>query len=219
MNHTFVAVATELATGHEAWIRKGSLVEAISASYALPGLFEPVRHEGRWLIDGALVNPIPVSVCRALGARLVIAVNLNTDAVGKSNHHDGHMIETLYSEDHDSGWRKKLVDTGRTERAIARQFFGKKKESPGIVNVMMGSLNIMQDRLSRSRLATDPADVLIAPHVGHISLIDFDKAPELIAQGEAAAAHALPFIEDALVRLNGHEDLVDGTDLDQPLAI
>ncbi len=221
LNHTFVAVATELATGHEAWLRKGSLVDAISASYALPGLFEPVRHDGRWLIDGALVNPIPVSVCRALGARLVIAVNLNTDAVGKSNHHDGHMIETLYSEEHDSGWRKRLVDTGRTERAIARQFFGKKKESPGIVNVMMGSLNIMQDRLSRSRLATDPADVLIAPHVGHISLIDFDKAPDLIAQGEAAAAHALPFIEDALTRLNGHDDPADDVDTDetQPLAI
>jgi NTE family protein len=79
----YVAVATEIGTGHEVWVARGRLVDAMRASYALPGIFKPVRIDGRWLFDGALVNPVPVSVCRALGARYVIAVNLNADISGK----------------------------------------------------------------------------------------------------------------------------------------
>jgi NTE family protein len=203
LGRTFVAVATELATGHEAWLRKGPIVEAIRASYALPGLFEPVLHDNRWLIDGALVNPIPVSVCRALGARLVIAVNLNNDAVAMSNQFDGHMIETMHGDVHNTEWKKRLSTGRKAEPTITRRLLGTKNQTPGLTNVMMGSLNIMQDRLSRSRLAADPADVLIAPRVGHISLIEFDKAKELIEQGEAAATHAIPFVEQALTQLNG----------------
>ncbi|MEQ9520708.1 MAG: patatin-like phospholipase family protein [Parvibaculum sp.] len=209
LGRTFVAVATELSTGHEAWLREGSIVNAIRASYALPGLFEPVLHDGRWLIDGALVNPIPVSACRAMGARLVIAVNLNSDAHGISNHFDGHMIETMRTEQHPASWRQKrhakqASKTGEIQKkSIARQILGSRRETPGLTSVMVGALNIMQDRLSRSRLAADPADVTITPHVGHISLIDFDKAQELIAKGEAAATHAVPFIERALSQMNG----------------
>ncbi|MGD9867242.1 MAG: patatin-like phospholipase family protein, partial [Hyphomicrobiales bacterium] len=73
LNRRFVAVATELGTGHEIWLSKGRLVPAMHASYALPGIFRPVHLNGRWLIDGAFVNPVPVSVCRALGANIVIA--------------------------------------------------------------------------------------------------------------------------------------------------
>ena len=76
---TFGAVATEIGSGHEVWLRKGDLVQAIRASYALPGIFEPLRIDSRWLFDGALVNPVPVTLCRALGAELVIAVNLVGD--------------------------------------------------------------------------------------------------------------------------------------------
>ncbi|HEX5930793.1 MAG TPA: patatin-like phospholipase family protein, partial [Methyloceanibacter sp.] len=83
LERKFVAVATELGTGHEVWLNKGSLVNALKASFALPGIFRPVQINGRWLIDGALVNPIPVSVCRALGARIVIAVNLSSDPFGR----------------------------------------------------------------------------------------------------------------------------------------
>ena len=83
LDRKFVAVATELGTGHEVWLNKGSLVNALKASFALPGIFRPVQINGRWLIDGALVNPIPVSVCRALGARIVIAVNLASDPFGR----------------------------------------------------------------------------------------------------------------------------------------
>ena len=77
------AIATELRTGHEIWLTRGRLVEALMASYALPGIFPPKRIGGRWLMDGALVNPLPISAARALGARLVIAVNLNADNFGR----------------------------------------------------------------------------------------------------------------------------------------
>ena len=81
----FVAVTAEMATGHETWLTKGDLADAIEAAYALPGVFPPRNVNGRWLIDGALVNPLPVSVCRALGARLVIAVGLHADAFGRAS--------------------------------------------------------------------------------------------------------------------------------------
>ena len=83
----FAAIATEIGTGHEIWLTRGRLVDALRASYALPGIFPPVRLGGRWLVDGALVNPVPVSAARALGARLVIAVNLNTDMFGRGIDH------------------------------------------------------------------------------------------------------------------------------------
>lgn len=241
LGRTFIAVATELSTGHEIWLRHGPIVEAIRASYALPGLFEPVSHEGRWLIDGALVNPVPVSPCRAMGARLVIAVNLNADALGTANIFDGHTVETMSGEPvsektspnetsndktkngepaddethKHSWWAKTKNRVSPSERTIARHFLGTKKNAPGLTSVMSGALNIMQDRLSRSRLAADPADVIITPHVGHISLIEFDKAEELIRKGEDAANHALPFIEKALSRLNDHPEPATR----QPVAI
>ncbi len=231
LGRTFIAVATELSTGHETWLRQGSIVEAIRASYALPGLFEPVSHEGRWLIDGALVNPVPVSPCRAMGARLVIAVNLNADALGTANIFDGHTVETMSGEPvssktrpdetaddethKHSWWARTKNRVSPSERTIARHFLGTKKNAPGLTSVMSGALNIMQDRLSRSRLAADPADVIITPRVDHISLIEFDKAEELISKGEDAANHALPFIEKALSRLNGHAEPATH----QPVAI
>ena len=96
LERKFVAVATELGTGHEVWLNKGSLVNALQASFALPGIFRPVKINGRWLIDGALVNPVPVSVCRALGARIVIAVNLSSDSVNKGSViHDQEILAEL----------------------------------------------------------------------------------------------------------------------------
>src|SRR5581483_4307753 len=79
----FAAIATEFNTGHEIWLTRGRLAEALRASYALPGIFPPVLIGGRWLVDGALVNPVPVSAARALGARVVIAVNLEADRFGR----------------------------------------------------------------------------------------------------------------------------------------
>src|SRR6185312_11872977 len=80
----FASVATEVRTGHEIWLTHGRLVDAMRASYALPGIFAPMLVGDRWLVDGALVNPVPVSTARALGAEIVIAANLSNDVFGHS---------------------------------------------------------------------------------------------------------------------------------------
>jgi NTE family protein len=204
----FVCVATELGTGHEVWLQQGNLLEAIRASYALPGLFAPARIDGRWLLDGALVNPVPVSVCRALGARAVIAVNLSADSFGQVP-----LVESEAEIGLNGGLEAdpaKPHGGGRLARgaALAKQLLGRAGDGgsdgePSLFSVMASSLNIVQDRLTRSRLAGDPPDAQIAPKLGHIGLMEFDRAEESIGLGEQAVEAALPAIRDALRRLNG----------------
>ncbi len=203
LERTFIAVTAELATAHEIWIREGSLVDAIKASYALPGVFPPVMRKNRWLIDGALVNPVPVSVCRAFGARLVIAVSLQSDAFGKSNLEEGRRLQ---EEENGNGNGDNHVSFAESLKAkprnlIMRQLFGTGHAAPGVGTVMLGALNIVMDRLGRSRMAGDPPDVRIAPRVGHISLLDFDRAEESIKLGEEAFEEQLPRLEEALAIL------------------
>ena len=185
LDRKFVAVATELGTGHEVWLNKGSLVNALRASFSLPGIFRPVKINGRWLMDGALVNPIPVSVCRALGARIVIAVNLNSDVIGKGSiihDHEAFAEPPAPPED--------MRLPGHNGRAaihlLHRQIFGRGNGAPGISSVMMDAINITQDRIARSRLAGDPPDITITPKVGGIGLFDFHCAGEAMAQGARA---------------------------------
>lgn len=196
----FVAVATELATGHEYWVQKGSLVDAIRASYALPGVFSPVQVDSRWLVDGALVNPVPVSVCRALGARLVIAVNLNADVFGKSR------VGADRKPDEKSAFPEERGLEGLTGTTpgniVMRQLFGHDKSGPSMFSVMVGSLNIIQDRLSRSRLAGDPPDVVVTPRLGNIGLLEFHRAEEAIAEGILSVERAMPSLKDALAVLS-----------------
>lgn len=203
LDRRFVAVTTELATGHEIWLRQGNLVEALRASYALPGIFSPVRVDGRLLIDGALVNPVPVSTCRAFGARLVIAVNLNTDIFGFGTVRKGDRLETEQELTEDDPAIGSLLAGARVSSRIAlRQLLGSAKGMPGLTTVMFGAFNIVQDRLARSRLAGDPPDILVTPSVAHISLLDFHRAEEAIMIGEKAMRDALPQIQEALNVLN-----------------
>jgi NTE family protein len=203
LDRRFVAVSTELATGHEIWLREGNLVEALRASYALPGIFTPVRIDGRLLVDGALVNPVPVSTCRAFGARLVIAVNLNTDIFGLGTVRKGDRLESEkeLSED-DPAIGSLLAGARISSRVALRQLLGSARGMPGLTTVMFGAFNIVQDRLARSRLAGDPPDVLVTPSVSHISLLDFHRAEEAIMMGEKAMQDALPQIQEALRVLN-----------------
>ena len=198
LDRKFVAVATELGTGHEIWLNKGSLVDALRASYALPGIFRPVKINGRWLIDGALVNPIPVSVCRALGATVVVAVNLNGDAFGKSAviHDQEAFAEPLPQPPEDTNFR-----TGNGRAAVHllhRQLFGRGNGAPGISAVMMDAINITQDRIARSRLAGDPPDITVTPKVGDIGLFDFHRASEAISLGAKAAEKQIEEIKHVI---------------------
>ena len=198
----FAAIATELGTGHEIWLTRGRVVDAARASYALPGIFTPVRLGGRWLVDGALVNPVPVSAARALGARLVIAVNLNSDMLGRGgtiashgpDEEDARVLSEMRTRP--EGLRRILSP----EFMLKRQLIGGKR-SPNIANIMIDSFNIMQDRVTRSRLAGDPPDVLIAPRVGKVGLFDFHRASEAIEIGAQAAERSMPDIMDAIAAL------------------
>jgi NTE family protein len=180
----FTAVATEVGTGHEHWLSRGRLVDAVRASYALPGVFKPVKVNGRWLFDGALVNPIPVSVCRALGARYVIAVNLNFDILGR-----GSVIsapEAFYADDDDqlhAAIQEVKPEKKGVRALLLRQIFGRGDGAPGISTVMVDAFNIVQDRIARSRLAGDPPDAMISPRLQDIGLFDFHRAEEAIQRG------------------------------------
>ncbi len=219
----FTAVATEIGSGHEVWLSRGDLVDAVRASYAIPGVFRPVSLDGRWLFDGALVNPIPVTVCRALGAQYVIAVNLNADLFGLGtvladvkaartsretgighNSVNGDMPELLPDaleapEDaltFRNGW-------GAT-RLLQRQIFGRRRDgldvAPSISTVMVDAFNIVHDRIARSRLAGDPPDVMISPRLSGIGLFDFHRAEELIERGYVAGQRVLREVSEDLER-------------------
>lgn len=190
LSQKFVAIATELGTGHEIWLTRGPLVEALRASYALPGVFDPVKLGGRWLMDGALVNPVPVSAARALGADVVLCVNLNTDISGRGTVIQSHGAdpdpEPFVPEPPPAvaGWFG-----GMRERV--RGFVGRNNDQPGLAGVMIEAFNITQDRISRSRLAGDPPDVMIGPKLGRVGLFDFHRADEAIALGRQATERAL----------------------------
>jgi NTE family protein len=202
----FAAIATEIGTGHEVWLTKGSLSLAVRASYALPGIFPPVHLGGRWLVDGALVNPVPVSAARALGARVVIAVNMDADRFGRGTTIASHGADltdappaTPPAEQPRNGFAR-LRGMFSAERALKRQIISADNR-PSFSTVMVESFNIMQDRLTRMRLAGDPPDVHITPRIGHIGWLDFHRAAESIAVGRAATEKAIDSITESIVDL------------------
>lgn len=197
----FVAIATELGTGHEIWLTQGALVEALGASYALPGVFDPVKLGGRWLMDGALVNPVPVTAARALGADIVICVNLNSDLAGRGTIIQQHAadpepgIVPELDVRPTSRWLGGITGAARRVRGLV----GRTSEiRPGLAGVMIDAFNITQDRISRSRLAGDPPDVMIGPRLGRMGLFDFHRAQETIELGRQATRRCLDDIETAI---------------------
>jgi NTE family protein len=195
----FACVATDLLTGHEVWLRQGNVVEMLRASFSLPGLFSPVEVDGRWLVDGALVNPLPVSVCRAMGARVVIAVNLNADPIGRIRM-PGQRIARAIGFDLVPGH---LQGRGHGLGSWLRRLFGREPDAPSLFGAMVQSLNILLDRVTRSRLAGEPPDVTISPRLGHIGLLEFDRAAEVIAEGSAAAERQRPLLAEIISLLGG----------------
>ncbi|WP_410712078.1 patatin-like phospholipase family protein [Bradyrhizobium sp. BEA-2-5] len=202
----FASVATEVRTGHEIWLTRGRVVNAMRASYALPGIFAPVLIGDRWLVDGALVNPVPVSAARALGAEIVIAANLSSDVFAHSttiyNHGPSAAPEvtvavTAEAELEPEPPKRRFGRFFSAERTVKREFFGSGGR-PGISSVMVDAFNIMQDRITRARLAGDPPDMLITPRVGQIGWFDFHRADDLIAHGIRAAERSISAIEEAI---------------------
>jgi NTE family protein len=165
LSRPYAAVATDLESGREIWLRSGPVADAVRASIATPGLFTPWPSEDRLLVDGALVNPVPVSLARAMGAEFVIGVDLSSNLIGRY--------------------------AGTTEG-------GRPPKGPSMVEIMTGSLNIMSVRITRSRLAGEPADVLIQPRLGHLGLLEYHRGAEAMKEGRAAAEIAYPHLRQAL---------------------
>jgi NTE family protein len=200
----FATVATEVRTGHEIWLTHGRMVDAMRASYALPGIFSPVLVGDRWLVDGALVNPVPVSAARAFGAEIVIAANLSSDVFAHSTtvYSHGPSAEVTVAAAPVTPVEPAAPKRGfgkffSPERTMKREFFGGGGR-PGISTVMVDAFNIMQDRITRARLAGDPPDLLISPRVGQIGWFDFHRADDLIAHGARAAERAIESIQEAI---------------------
>jgi NTE family protein len=196
----YATVATEVRTGHEIWLTHGRMVDAMRASYALPGIFSPVLVGDRWLVDGALVNPVPVSAARAFGAEIVIAANVSSDifAHGTTVYaHGPSVVAPAEPAPESEAPRRGLRKLFSAERAMKREFFGSASR-PGISSVMVDAFNIMQDRITRARLAGDPPDLLISPRVGQIGWFDFHRADDLIAHGMRAAERAIDSVQEAI---------------------
>ena len=198
----YAAVATDLATGREIWLQSGPIHEAVRASIALPGILSPARIDGRWLVDGGLSNPIPVSVCRALGADVIIAVNLN-----------GDLLARRFAVELDPSTAPSEQPAG-VSQAILRKVAGKlpgargrraakeaadtappREPPPGYFDVLATSLNIMQDHITRTRLAGEPPHVMLVPRLRNIGLMEFNRAHEAIDEGRACVEQALPTLK------------------------
>ncbi|MDQ6924059.1 MAG: patatin-like phospholipase family protein, partial [Pseudomonadota bacterium] len=181
----FAAVATDIATGQEVWLRDGDVSDAVRASCTVPGLFRPVLRDGRYLIDGSVVNPIPVSLCRAMGAQVVIAVDLGT-----------HRARRFPLE-------SPQASIAKHQR---RSFFNilgsppppKVLPLPSITDTLLGAIDIMQERIAQARLVGESPEVLLTPRLGHFGPFEYHRAALSIAAGREVVAEMLPAIRIAL---------------------
>lgn len=185
----FGAVSTNLHTGAEVWLRRGSTLDVVRTSIALPGLFSPVWHEGQLLVDGCLVNPVPVSLARAMGADIVIAVDLSADVLGR------HLTPATETKTDSPGyeWMRKLrADFGSLLPAPTPD----EQRLPSVFDVVASSLNIMQVRITRSRMAGDPPDITLTPRLAQLGLLDFHQAASTIAAGHRAVEASAQALRD-----------------------
>lgn len=196
------AVATDLYTGREIWLRKGDVYHAASASCAMPGLLSPKSYDSRWLVDGGLVNPVPVSLTRAMGGDFVIAVHLNSQLNTRSNvktkrgqnmnpHTTDDEIaadvqaEQVGEKEDEQGFFRHFMSQSQTYVDAVKQKFSSSPvdKAPGVFGVMAGAIDIMQERITKARMAGDPPDVLIQPKLGHIGILEFERGNEAIEIG------------------------------------
>ncbi|WKE66849.1 patatin-like phospholipase RssA [Gallaecimonas kandeliae] len=188
----FAVVATELHTGREHWIEEGDLVSAVRASCAMPGLFVPIYRDGHLLIDGAVVNPVPVSLARAMGAEVVIAVNLASDV--------HHQVNTEEEEEEEESVFRQWFNRIRPEKEA------KELPLPSMWGVMSGAINIMQERITRARMAGDPPELELKPRLAEINIMEFHRAEEAITEGEACVARMAHFLLAELAYLGIHPE-------------
>jgi NTE family protein len=198
----YAAVATDLATGREIWLQSGPIHDAVRASIALPGIFAPALLDGKWLVDGGLANPVPVSVCRALGAEVIIAVNLNGELLGRRFTAEPNAEITqrsgVPSEILDRLLKPLPLPLREQVAQIAPRLLPQGPSNPGYFQVLANSINIMQDYITRARLAGEPPHVMLVPRLRDIGLLEFNRANEAISEGRYCVEQALPALRHFL---------------------
>ena len=189
----FGAVATSLRTGAEAWLRSGSMLNAVRASIALPGLFAPVRWQGDLLVDGGLCNPVPVSLAHAMGANIVIAVDLGSDVLGR------RFRAAPAPKAPQGGVQKWMRELQENVSRLVPATAADEPPMPSVVDVLASCMDIVQVRIARSRLAGEPPEVVVAPRLARLRLLDFHRAQEAIEEGHRAVervAHSLALLNE-----------------------
>ena len=194
LSKTYAAVSTDLESGREVWLTQGSIIQAVWSSMAMPGLFPAIRNERRWLVDGGLVNPVPVSVCRALGADVVIAVNLNGDIVGK------HLEKPIPEKNSNNSITEKISELVKeyTNLSFFDEDIKNKERPPSLLNAIAASVNITQDRITRSRMAGDPPDIMFSPKLSDIGLLELYRAEEAIMEGRRCVQRKISELKDII---------------------
>ncbi len=209
LGRPYAAVATDLLAHREEVFTRGSLAAAIRASISIPGVFVPARCGERALVDGALVNPLPVSVLRAMGAARIIAVDVNlrsgmgSDAAPDPADSDRERAasdppapaDDLIQRIHQRLPRRSL----RMDDLVRK--WAHRRSDPTIFDVLTQSTRIFENQVTRSRLLTDPPDVLLQPAVGDIATLDFARSAPAIAAGEQAVEEKLPALRALLDEL------------------
>ncbi|WP_113905972.1 patatin-like phospholipase RssA [Aliidiomarina celeris] len=223
LNKQFGAVATDLYTGREVWLREGDIFEVARASCAMPGLLSPKALDGRWLVDGALVNPVPVSLARALGADFVIAVHLNSQlhvsdddmpavdqspATEQTTEEDKAARTEVAKQHEQKNVFHKFLSRSQSYVEQLKDKLSKEPTSPGMFGVMAGSIDIMQERITKARMAGDPPDVLLQPKLGDIGLLEFEQGAKAIKIGYETAMRLRPIIDAELQYLNARRTVM-----------
>ncbi|GAB2595899.1 patatin-like phospholipase family protein [Nitrincola alkalisediminis] len=193
----FASITTDLESGRELWITEGSVLDAVWCSIALPGLFPAVKYQNKWVVDGGLVNPVPVSTCRALGADVVIAVNLNGDLLTRPQPKPVQNAKASTRSSKASPVSK-ITELVNYAGAVFSSKEDTEEAAPSMFDVIAGSVNITQDRITRSRMAGDPPDILLSPRLANIGLLEFYRAEEAIDEGRACVKRMLPALQHAL---------------------
>jgi NTE family protein len=197
LNIPMAMVATDLHRGKKVVLRSGSLIEGLRATMSYPGLFAPVRRQGRWLVDGGVVDPVPVGLARAMGAEVVIAVDLNSRLVSRSKPTAASMGDSnarqhpFESTAATGGGRHELMkrmtdyyeNVEKTLRSRTNQFLQRELATPDIIETVMTSVSIMQERITRINLAVDQPDILIQPRLGQLKMMNFDQVEHTIKEG------------------------------------
>lgn len=198
-------VATDLETGQKVVLKSGNILDALRASISIPGLFAPARIKDRWLVDGGLVDPVPVSVARSMGADIIIAVDLSSGNISKIKRikHKGRKepVPVIHEENRNELIKKLSVYYESAElsfKSKINELFKREADMPDIMETVTTSINIMQNRITRVNLAVTPPDVLIQPHLGDLKMLDFDQVEHTIEEGYVRAREKIEEIKTLL---------------------